>query len=225
MIQQPTEVITWKTVLAEEKKKDYFKNILQFLEVEKAANKIIYPPQADIFNALKYTPYEDVKVVIIGQDPYHGQNQAHGLSFSVRHGVPQPPSLKNIFKELHDDLNIEIPTHGCLEAWTKQGVLLLNAVLTVEAGEPQSHANIGWQQFTDRVIESLNEHTTGIVFLLWGSYAQQKRLLITNPNHRILETTHPSPFSAHRGFLGSKHFSKANALLEQMGREKINWQL
>lgn len=220
---QATQQKNWKTVLADEKEKPYFKEIIDFIKSEKIAGKTIYPQQADIFNAIRFTPYEDVKVVIIGQDPYHGPNQAHGLSFSVRHGVRPPPSLQNIYKELQTDLNIEPPHHGCLENWAKQGVLLLNSVLTVEARKPQSHANIGWQQFTDHVIESLNEHPEGIVFLLWGSYAQRKGDNINTTKHHVLQCPHPSPFSAHRGFLGCRHFSKANELLKSMGREPIDW--
>ncbi|AKQ33685.1 uracil-DNA glycosylase [Candidatus Coxiella mudrowiae] len=221
-----TEKITWQTVLNEKKQKPYFQAILDFVKKERKAGKTIYPPQKDIFNALKLTPYETVKVVILGQDPYHGPNQAHGLAFSVRPGVAFPPSLQNIFKELHEDLNVPIPSQGTLEKWAKQGVLLLNAALTVEAGKPQSHASIGWHRFTDHVIASLNDHhPKGIVFLLWGAYAQQKSSLITNIRHRILKAPHPSPFSANRGFFGCRHFSKVNELLREMGREEIDWTL
>ncbi len=220
-----TETKTWKAVLSEEKEKDYFKRILEFVKKERAAGKEIYPPQKDIFNALKYTPFEEVKVVILGQDPYHGPNQAHGLCFSVLPGIPAPPSLKNIFKEQQEDIGITIPNHGCLEKWAKQGVLMLNTCLTVERGKAHSHADIGWQQFTDRVIQSLNEHSDGIIFLLWGSHAQGKMALIDVTKHRILKAPHPSPLSAHRGFLGCKHFSKANEMLRKMGRSEIDWQL
>lgn len=216
---------TWTTLLSPEKQKPYFKDILAFLKKETAAKKTIYPAKTDIFNAIQLTPFEDVKIVIIGQDPYHNPNQAHGLSFSVRHGVRPPPSLQNIFKELESDCGIQKPNHGCLEKWAKQGVLLLNSVLTVEKNKPQSHANIGWQQLTDAIIERLNQHSKRIVFLLWGSYAQQKRALIDTTKHVILETTHPSPFSAHRGFLGCKHFSKANSLLKKADRTLIDWAL
>lgn len=217
--------LTWQTFLAEEKEKEYFKNILKFLKDERAKGKKIYPPQADIFNALKLTPFEAVKIVILGQDPYHGPGQAHGLAFSVQAGVEPPPSLKNIFQELHNDLDIPIAKQGCLEKWAKQGVLLLNASLTVEANRPQSHAQIGWQQFTDKVIESLNQHPQKIVYLLWGSSAQSKIPLIDKNKHHILTAPHPSPLSAHRGFLGCRHFSKANNLLQQSGISAIDWSL
>ncbi|HLD16111.1 MAG TPA: uracil-DNA glycosylase [Coxiellaceae bacterium] len=216
---------TWAHVLGQEKEKPYFKQIMHHLEQDRKAGKIIYPPQPDIFNALKLTPYDQVKVVIIGQDPYHGPHQAHGLSFSVKHGVPPPPSLENIYKELASDLGIPRPKDGCLEKWAKQGVLLLNASLTVLSGQPQSHADIGWHTFTDKVIESLNDHPETIVYLLWGSYAQKKEALIDTSHHKILKAPHPSPLSAHRGFLGCKHFSKANALLKFSGRDPIDWSL
>jgi uracil-DNA glycosylase len=218
-------VPTWQHILSAEKEKPYFQSIMAFLKKERAAGKEIYPAQADIFNAIKLTPFESVKVVIIGQDPYHGPHQAHGLSFSVRPGVALPPSLQNIFKELRADLGIAMPANGCLEKWATQGVLLLNAVLTVAANQPQSHAKIGWQQFTDCVISSLNEHPEGIVFLLWGAYAQQKAPLITNPKHHILTAPHPSPFSANRGFMGCKHFSNTNQILRSIGRSPVDWQL
>lgn len=220
-----TETITWQTVLGDEKQKSYFRDILDYIKNERKSGKIIYPLQKDIFNSLKLTPYESVKVVILGQDPYHGPNQAHGLSFSVRPGIPAPPSLQNIFKELHNDLGFSIPSHGCLEKWAKRGVLLLNAALTVEAGKPKSHANIDWHRFTDQVIAILNDHPKGIVFLLWGSYAKQKAELITNLRHRILKAPHPSPLSAKRGFFGCRHFSKTNVLLRDIGRKEIDWSL
>ncbi|MCH9644388.1 MAG: uracil-DNA glycosylase [Gammaproteobacteria bacterium] len=218
-------VQTWSSMLAEEKQKPYFKQILAFLAKEMAQQKTLYPARKDIFNAFKLTEFEDVKVVIIGQDPYHGPNQAHGLCFSVCKGVALPPSLQNIYKELHSDLGIETPNHGSLERWGEQGVLLLNTALTVEAHKPQSHSKIGWQKFTDRVIECLNEHPQGIVYLLWGSYAQSKIPLIDSRKHKILKCPHPSPLSAHRGFLGCQHFSKANMLLESMNRPPIDWSL
>ena len=223
MMDLPAQTVSWQSLLASEKEQPYFRQIMDFLEKERAAGKVIYPPKKDIFNAFKLTPFADVRVVILGQDPYHGPNQAHGLAFSVQPGVPPPPSLQNIFLELKNDLSATPPKNGCLESWAKQGVLLLNTTLTVEAGKPQSHANNGWQKFTDRVIDCLNEHPYGIVFLLWGAPAQQKSRLINPFKHRILTAPHPSPLSAHRGFLGCKHFSKANELLQQMGRGQINW--
>lgn len=219
------EILTWKDLLGEEKSKPYFQKIMSFLAQQRALGKIIYPPQTDIFNALKYTPFEAVEVVIIGQDPYHGPKQAQGLSFSVKPGITPPPSLKNIFKELQNDLGFEIPNHGCLIPWAERGVLLLNAVLTVEANKPQSHSQIGWQIFTDTLIEKLNSHPKPIVYLLWGSHAQQKEALIDSRKHKILKAPHPSPFSVHRGFFGCKHFSKANELLKSFGRKPIDWQI
>ena len=217
--------MTWTVALGEEKQKPYFQQIMHFLKQERAANKIIYPLQADIFNAFKLTDYFDTKVVIIGQDPYHGAKQAMGLCFAVNKGIPIPPSLRNIYLELKNDLQIQPVNHGDLSFWAQQGVLLLNATLTVEAHKPQSHANIGWQTFTDSVITALNEHPKPIIYLLWGAYAQKKAQLIDQTKHQILKTTHPSPLSAHRGFMGSRVFSKTNQLLKQLGRSEINWQL
>lgn len=214
---------TWQQAIGEEKSKDYFKQVLNFVKTERASGKIIYPPHKDIFNALKAAEFDKVKVVIIGQDPYHGPNQAHGMCFSVQKGVPAPPSLKNIFKELHSDLGLNIPPHGCLQKWADQGVLLLNTVLTVQAGNAHSHAGKGWEMFTDKVIQELSESREGLVFLLWGSHAQKKAEFIDLTKHEILKAPHPSPLSAHRGFLGCKHFSKTNALLEQLGKEPIDW--
>ncbi|MFT3742598.1 MAG: uracil-DNA glycosylase [Gammaproteobacteria bacterium] len=216
---------TWQTVLADEKHQPYFQNILQFLKEEQAKGKTIYPKSSDIFNAFRYTPFENVKVVILGQDPYHGYHQAHGLCFSVQPGTASPPSLQNIFKELHADLGIPIQRQGHLEKWAQQGVLLLNTVLTVEAGKPQSHANIGWEIFTDTVIRTLNTEKEGLIFLLWGSPAQKKAELVDASKHYILKAPHPSPFSAHRGFFGCQHFSKTNLLLKQQGLQEIDWDL
>jgi uracil-DNA glycosylase len=216
---------SWQTLLAGEKQQPYFQSILHFLKAEQAAGKNIYPAYADRFNAFKYTPFEQVRVVILGQDPYHGPDQAHGLCFSVKPGIKPPPSLKNIFQALRNDLGLPIPTHGCLEHWAKQGVFLLNTVLSVEAGKPQSHANRGWETFTDKVIRLLNENKQGVIFLLWGSTAQKKGQMIDTTRHYILKTVHPSPLSAHRGFMGCRHFSKTNQLLREMGKTEIDWQL
>lgn len=220
-----TAPLTWKEVLAEEKAKPYFRETLAFVERERAAGKIIYPKNSDIFNALAFTPFAEVRVVILGQDPYHGPNQAHGLCFSVQKGIASPPSLVNIFKELQADLGIPKPTHGYLESWARQGVLLLNTVLTVEAGNPQSHQNRGWEQFTDRIIKELNDRKTGLIFMLWGSPAQKKGDLVDYRKHLILKAPHPSPLSAHRGFFGCNHFSKANAILKSRGEPEIVWAL
>src|SRR3990167_11079165 len=203
--QQLTDQLNWETLLAPEKEKKYFHDILLFLEQERARGKSIYPEKSPVFNAIQSTPFSDVKVVIIGQDPYHNPGQAHGLSFSVPKGVKPPPSLINIFKALKSDCGIETPTHGCLESWAQQGVLLLNAVLTVEENKPHSHANIGWQHFTDQIIQVLNQHPKTIVYLLWGSHAQKKAALIDTKKHVILTAPHPSPLSAHRGFLECKN--------------------
>lgn len=216
---------TWETLLAPEKEKPYFKAILDFLRGERTKGKIIYPAQQNIFNAIKLTSFENLKVVIIGQDPYHNPQQAHGLSFSVPQGIEPPPSLKNIFKELKSDCGIEPANHGCLEKWAKQGVLLLNAVLTVEENKPGSHANIGWQTFTDTIITKINNHPDTIIYLLWGSYAQKKRDLIDTKKHIILTAPHPSPLSAHRGFLGCKHFSMTNTQLTKLGKTPIDWSI
>lgn len=217
--------LNWKSLLAPEKEKKYFQAILNFLKIERARGKIIYPASENIFNALKLTPFSDITVVIIGQDPYHNPGQAHGLSFSVPKGMIPPPSLLNIFQELKNDCGVETPRHGCLENWAKQGVLLLNSVLTVEENKPGSHANIGWQIFTDEVIQKINQHPNPVIYLLWGSYAQKKRDLIDTQKHVILTAPHPSPLSAYRGFLGCKHFSKANEFLKKAGRIPIDWRL
>ncbi len=212
----------WDEILADEWKKPYYQQLRQFLKAEYSTQRI-YPHMNDIFNALKYTSFGDTKVVIIGQDPYHGAGQAHGLCFSVKRGVMFPPSLRNIFKELESDVGKPIPSHGELTEWAKQGVLLLNNVLTVREGCPTSHSKMGWEIFTDRVISELNRKETPVVFLLWGAHAQKKAEIITNPIHRKLMTVHPSPLSASRGFFGCKHFSKANAILVQNGLEPIEW--
>ncbi len=216
---------TWQDVLGHEKQLAYFQSILQFLKTEAEKGKKIYPAPENIFNALKLTPFDEIKVVILGQDPYHGPRQAHGLSFSVLPGIAPPPSLQNIFKEIHDDLGLPIPKQGHLDKWAKQGVLLLNTALSVEAGKPQSHANIGWHQFTDKIIEKINQEKEGVVFLLWGSPAQKKAALIDSQKHYILKAAHPSPLSAHRGFFGCKHFSKTNEILKKLGKEPIDWSL
>ena len=212
----------WDEILKGEFESPYYLQIRQFLKSE-YFSRTIYPPMHDIFNALKYTPYESTKVVILGQDPYHEPGQAHGLSFSVKKGVKIPPSLVNIYKELHDDIGMEIPCHGELTSWAKQGVLLLNATLTVRQAQANSHQKIGWATFTDNVIKHLNNSTRPIVFLLWGSNARSKKAYITNKNHLVLESVHPSPLSAYNGFFGCKHFSKANSFLEKTGQAPINW--
>ena len=216
---------SWKLLLAEEFDKPYMRELRAFLLSEKKAGKTIYPPGDLIFNAFNLTPFEKVRVIIIGQDPYHGPNQAHGLCFSVKSGVRLPPSLQNIFKEINAELGIEFGSDGCLIPWANQGVLLLNSVLTVEQGKAGSHQGKGWERFTDRVIEVLNAQHPSCVFLLWGSYAQDKGQFIDRDKHLVLESPHPSPFSAHRGFLGNGHFRRVNEYLEQSGSEPINWSL
>ncbi len=217
--------VSWRDVLKTEREKPYFHELLAFVEQERQQGKVIYPKNSDVFNALAFTPFTDVKVVVLGQDPYHGPNQAQGLCFSVRPPVPPPPSLVNIFQELKSDLGIERPSHGSLESWARQGVLLLNAVLTVEADKPGSHAGRGWERFTDRVIQELNEKRSNLVFLLWGAYAQKKASHVDRSRHLVLEAPHPSPLSAHRGFLGCRHFSKANDYLVAHGKIPIDWRL
>lgn len=206
----------WDGILENEFRKEYYLRLRQILKQEYRTHTI-YPSMYDLFNALRLTPCGAVKAVILGQDPYHGAGQAHGLSFSVQRGVPAPPSLQNIFKELQDDLGVVPPRHGCLEAWAKNGVLLLNTVLTVRAGQPNSHRGIGWETFTDAVIQKLNERDQPMVFLLWGANARAKRPLLTNPSHLVLTAAHPSPFSANSGFFGCRHFSKATRFLNQHG--------
>lgn len=222
-----TEIIfknDWQTILGEELEKPYYRQLRQFLK-EEYETKVIYPKKEEIFNALHYTSYENVKVVLLGQDPYHGPNQAHGLSFSVQPGVKTPPSLRNIFKELQDDLGVPVPADGYLKSWADNGVLLLNTVLTVREGEAHSHKGMGWETFTDAVIKSLNEKEEPVVFLLWGKPAQSKIPLIDTGKHYVLTSVHPSPLSARRGFFGSRPFSKVNEILKAEGRDEIDWSL
>lgn len=216
---------SWKSVLNPEFQKDYMIQLGQFLRTEKSKNKVIYPKATEFFAAFENTPVEKVKVVVLGQDPYHGPNQAHGLCFSVRPPTPPPPSLVNIFKELKADMNIPLPKHGSLVSWAQQGVLLLNATLSVEAERAGSHQNRGWETFTDCVVQYLNSNKSHLVFLLWGSYAQKKGAFIDRKKHLVLEAPHPSPLSAHRGFLGCKHFSKTNAYLQKNGIAPVEWSL
>lgn len=216
---------SWKEVLKDEFSKPYFQQIILHLKTEKAQGKTIYPPGSLIFNAFNTTPIDKVKVVILGQDPYHGPGQAHGLCFSVQKGVPPPPSLVNIFKELQEDVGIRIPNHGNLTQWAEHGVFLLNASLTVRAGEPMSHSKIGWAQFTDTVIQKISELKPHVVLLLWGKFAQEKKALIDETKHHILKAAHPSPLSAHNGFFGCKHFSKTNAWLGSKGIDPVDWQI
>ena len=213
---------TWNEILAEEMQKDYYQELQAF--VQKRREEVsVFPEEKNVFTALELTPFESVKVVILGQDPYHGFGQAHGLSFSVQKGTPLPPSLKNIYKELQEDIGGELPTEGDLSHWAKQGVLLLNTVLTVEEGNANSHKGMGWERLTNRLIESLNGLKHPVIFILWGKPAQDKEKLITNPNHVILKAPHPSPLSAYRGFFGSKPFSKVNDILIQQGQTPIRW--
>ncbi len=214
----------WETFLNEEREKEYFKKLTLFINSEYSTHTI-YPKKEEIFSALKETPFEKTKIVIIGQDPYHGENQAHGLAFSVKPGTKIPPSLINIFKELNNDLNISIPETGYLLPWAKQGVLLINTVLTVRAGEANSHKNVGWETFTDKIIMELNSSKYPLVFLLWGKPAQEKEKFLTNKKHLILKAAHPSPLSAFRGFFGCKHFSKSNTYLRKNNLQEINWDL
>ena len=213
---------TWNEILAEEIQKDYYQELQAFVQKRRAEVRV-FPDEKNVFNALELTPFESVKVVILGQDPYHGFGQAHGLSFSVQKGTPLPPSLKNIYKELQEDIGGELPTEGDLSHWAKQGVLLLNTVLTVEEGNANSHKGIGWERLTNRLIESLNELNHPVIFILWGKPAQDKEKLITNPSHVILKSPHPSPLSAYRGFFGSKPFSRINDILIQQGQIPIRW--
>ncbi len=214
----------WDGLLEGEFDKEYYLRLRAFLAKE-YKERTIYPDMYDIFNALRYTSYSDVKAVMIGQDPYHGVGQAHGLCFSVKRGIDIPPSLKNMYKELQSDIGFNPPCHGELAEWAKQGVLMLNAVLTVRSGEANSHKGMGWEKFTDRVIELLNQREKPIVFLLWGGNARRKKELITNPNHYVLEAAHPSPLSAYNGFFGCRHFSKTNEILKAVGQSPIDWNL
>jgi uracil-DNA glycosylase len=221
---------SWQAVIGDELEKPYMQALRDFLRQEKAAGKTIYPPSPLIFNAFNHTPFEQVRVVIIGQDPYHGQDnkdqpQAHGLSFSVPSGVALPPSLQNIFKEISADLGVKFSKNGDLTPWAEQGVLLLNATLTVEQAQAGSHQNKGWEQFTDAAIAALNTHRNGLVFVLWGSYAQKKGAIIDENKHLVLKSVHPSPLSAHRGFFGNHQFSSINTYLKSQGQTPINWQL
>ena len=217
---------TWADILGQEKQQPYFQQIMQFVESERAVGKTIYPPKQDVFNAFSLTELSKIKVVILGQYHYHGPNQAHGLCFSVLPSVKTPPSLVNIYKELASDITgFIIPQHGFLQSWAEQGVLLLNTVLTVEQANAHSHAKIGWEQFTDAVIKQVSEHCEGLVFLLWGSHAQKKGSVINEQKHHVLKAPHPSPLSAYRGFLGCKHFSQTNQILQQQGSTAINWQI
>lgn len=216
---------SWLAQLSDQFDQPYWHQLEQFLVAQLQAQKIIYPAENDVFNALNATSYETVKVVILGQDPYHGEGQAHGLSFSVPRGQRIPPSLKNIFNELHRDLQLPIPAHGCLQSWAQQGVLLLNAVLTVEQQQAGSHAGKGWELFTDAIVARLSDSRSGLVFMLWGAYAQKKGRLINHEKHCVLSSAHPSPLSAHRGFLGNQHFSKANHYLTGNHQTAIRWSL
>jgi uracil-DNA glycosylase len=215
---------SWLPVVGDEQNKPYYQVLYRFVGEERR-KYAVYPPGQDVFNALRYTPYENVRIMIIGQDPYHEEGQAHGLAFSVRPGVTPPPSLLNIFKELHDDIQFRVPNHGCLIPWAEQGVLLLNAVLTVRAHQANSHQGKGWETFTDTVIRAVNSKQSRVVFLLWGAYAQRKAELIDAARHMVLKAPHPSPLSAERGFFGCRHFSKANAALQAAGLPVVDWQL
>ncbi len=216
---------SWSKVLKDEFNKPHFEQAVLHIKTEKLQGKVIYPPGSVIFNAFNTTPFDKIKVVILGQDPYHGAGQAHGLCFSVQNGMAPPPSLVNIFKELHSDIGFEIPNHGNLTKWAEQGIFLLNASLTVRAGEPMSHSKIGWAPFTDAVIQRISDKKKNVVFLLWGKFAQEKQLLIDETKHVILKCAHPSPLSAHAGFFGCRHFSKTNEYLTSKGIDPIDWSL
>lgn len=223
---QTDSSLSWSDLLGAEKEKDYFCSLMAFVEQERNSGQLIYPPKADVFNAFKYCSLQNIKIVILGQDPYHGHDQAHGLCFSVKKGNKIPPSLRNIYKELAQDIDgFQIPNHGELTKWAEQGVLLLNTVLTVRQGEAHSHKNQGWEQFTDTVIQRISASIGNVIFLLWGAPAQKKRALVDESTHHVLTSTHPSPLSAHRGFLGCGHFSKANQLLSKANKRPIDWQV
>lgn len=215
---------TWEELFEQEQQKEYYQKLMKFLEKE-YATKIIFPLKEDLFTCFKVCPYKEIRVVILGQDPYHQPNQAHGLCFSVRKGVKLPPSLKNIYKELKSDLDIDMPSHGYLIDWAKQGVFMMNAVLSVECGKAGSHQKKGWEIFTDTVIRMLNDRNEGMVFILWGNWAKKKAEFITNPQHKVIMSAHPSPLSAYHGFFGSKPFSQTNRLLEEMGYSPIQWKI
>lgn len=218
--------LSWHDVIGAEKSQPYFQQIIDAVKQARVVGEVIYPPEADVFSAFKLTDFTHLKVVIIGQDPYHGPNQAHGLSFSVRPGVAIPPSLRNMYKELALEYpDFQMPKHGCLESWATQGVLLLNTVLTVVANQPNSHRHLGWEQFTDNVIRAISDKAEPVVFLLWGSHAMKKQKLIDSDKHHILTAPHPSPLSAHRGFLGCGHFMAANQWLQAQGKTTIDWQV
>ena len=224
--QQEDRMKTWTDVLGQEKQKPYFQAMLQQVRAERTTGQTVYPPEKEVFNAFRYTPWDKVKVVILGQDPYHNEHQAHGLAFSVQKGCDIPPSLANIYKELSNDIDgFQIPAHGCLMDWAEQGVLLLNTVLTVRAHQAHSHAGLGWETFTDTVIRALNEYGSHLVFLLWGSHAQKKAAWLDESRHLVLRAPHPSPLSAYRGFFGCRHFSQANVYLQAHGLTPIDWQI
>ncbi|WP_299493058.1 uracil-DNA glycosylase [uncultured Shewanella sp.] len=218
--------LDWLSFLAEQESQAYYQSIAEFVAKERAAGKAIYPPHEDVFNALTLTPLKEVKVVLLGQDPYHGANQAHGLCFSVKEGIKVPPSLVNMYKELATDIDgFTVPNHGCLTPWAKQGILMLNTVLTVEQGQAHSHAKVGWETFTSNILRLLNEQTQPIIFVLWGGHAIKKGKLITASQHTILSGPHPSPLSAYRGFFGCRHFSTINTILKEKGFQPIDWQV
>ncbi len=215
---------SWQAVLADELEKPYFKKLAEFVDEERRTQQV-FPPEDDVFNALKYTPYDQVNVLLLGQDPYHDDNQAHGLCFSVRPGIKPPPSLVNMYKELQSDVGFRVPNHGYLVDWAKQGMLMLNAVLTVRAHQPNSHKDKGWERFTDAIISKVNQKQDQVIFVLWGAYAQKKTALIDARRHVIIQSAHPSPLSARAGFFGSKPFSRINAALKAAGKPEITWQL